>query len=374
MRRPISVLALVALLPLAAACTDVIARSEADLLEAQLQLDRKMVRPGLENLPTPQPDAMEPPPPVPMPLSDAASPFPSASIDLAAAERLLAGDPMALRFLALKELAQRGLVPPSEAAVRRDANLGALLPLTAPQPPAAGLDRPIPPVAEVADRFDRLWRGKDKDRGGGAAERGFMLDQLLPAAPARREALAPPDVASARKVAQRTGRLKDAGLITASERDGELLALEGLIASEALPEVLAPPAPQVVAKPKPKKKTAAGAGRGQRMEGGVSGRLEVIPSPPGVEAPKLPAGFGGPVGVHLLSMGSATHGDKAWEALKTEFPDLATLSFKVAKADLGELGATYRLIAGPLDQAAADKLCAALKGKGQTCTPTPFPQ
>ena len=34
---------------------------------------------------------------------------------------------------------------------------------------------------------------------------------------------------------------------------------------------------------------------------------------------------------------------------KTQYPELAPLTFKVTKADLGELGVTYRLIAGPLD-------------------------
>jgi hypothetical protein len=40
---------------------------------------------------------------------------------------------------------------------------------------------------------------------------------------------------------------------------------------------------------------------------------------------------------------------------------------------LGDLGTTYRLIAGPLDPAAAEALCKTLLPQGQACTPTPFP-
>ncbi len=45
----------------------------------------------------------------------------------------------------------------------------------------------------------------------------------------------------------------------------------------------------------------------------------------------------------------------------------------VVKVDLGQMGVTWRLIAGPLDPPAAEKLCATLKAKGQECVPTPFP-
>lgn len=363
-----------ALAPLLAGCADLVARMEATAGQIERLVDPSTPRPGLEGLasasgPLPLPEP-EPPPTLPVPPPAAALPFPTGARPTAEAEPLLAGDPMALRFLALKMLAEQGLAPLDEVAARKDGNIGALLPLTAPLPPAAGLDRPIPPLDQVVDRFAQLPRDKGTEATR-AAERGFMLDALLPKAPAARMPLSPADQQAARLAEARLGRLREAGLITRSEHEAEAAALAAL--APTLPEILVPPPP--APPPKKKKAVASGTGRGARFPGGVSGKLEVVPSPLGVKAPAVAAGFTGPVGVHLLSMGSAGHGDKAWEALKKEFPELAPLSFKVSRADLGELGATYRLVAGPLDSAAAaDKLCAALVAKGQTCQPTPFPQ
>jgi len=300
--------------------------------------------------------------PEPTPPPPEALPFPAGRLAPGQAEVLLAGDPMALRFLAVKQVAARGLAPVEECAARKDTNLGALLPLTAPIPPAAGLDQPLPPVSDVLDRMDGLYRGGRGDN----AERAFLLDALLPKEPAGRQPYSPQDIASARKLQDRLGRLEDAGLITPEQRASESEAVEKLIASGTLPEVLQPPPPP--AKPKPKAKKT---GRGSRMEGGVSGRLEVIPSPN--EPPKLTANAKGPAGMHLLSMGNPEFGDRAWEALQKEQPELAGLGHTVARADLGELGVTYRLVAGPLEPAQAQSLCATLKARGQTCTPTPFP-
>lgn len=369
-------LILVALLPLMVGCRNL--QLELDALGAQMEPrraeleGRPYIRPGLEPLYaakgyTPNPPS-EPPPPQPMPPARELVPFPVGVLTPEQAETLLAGDPMALRFLALKQLTARGLVPVDEATTRKDANLGALLPLTAPEPPAAGLEAPIPPLAQVMERFGGL--GTGAERGNGAtrtAERDFLTDALLPKAPARRQSYAPPDIASARKLQDRLARLEDAGLVTPEERTGETEAVDKLIASGTLPEVLQPPKPPE----KPKKKKASG--RGNRMPGGVSGRLEIIPSPPGVEPPKLSSGAKGPAGMHLLSMGSASHGDKAWDALTKEHAELAGLGHTVSRADLGELGVTYRLIAGPVEPAQAESLCATLRTRGQACSPTPFP-
>lgn len=301
-----------------------------------------------------------------------APPFPSGRLSHEQAEAVLAGDPMALRFLALKALTERGLLPAGDCAARRDANLGALLPLTAAMPPAAGLELPIPPLTVVIARFDSLGAGHERGNPETRlAERDFLADALLPREPEQRQPYAPHDMTSARKVQDRLGRLEDAGLITPDQRARETEAVDRLMAGGTLPEDVA-----AIAKPPPeppRKKAAAPAGRGNRMPGGVSGRLEVIPSPPKVEPPRLAAGAQGPAGAHLLSMGSSSHGDKAWEALVKEHGELAGLGHAVSRADLGDLGVTYRLIAGPMDPAQAESLCAALKGRGQTCIPTPFP-
>lgn len=369
-------LILVALVPLMAGCRN--AQLEMNALGAQVDAQqaqmegRPYIRPGLEPLYaakgyTPNPPS-EPPPPPPMPPARELVPFPVGVLMPDQAEVLLAGDPMALRFLALKQLTARGFVPVDEATARKETNLGALLPLTAPEPPAAGLEAAIPPLAQVMDRFGGLGTGAERGNGATrAAERDFLTDALLPKAPAKRQPYSPPDIASARKLQDRLARLEDAGLVTPEERAAEAEAVDKLIAGGTLPEVLEPPKPPA----KPKKKVAGG--RGNRMPGGVSGRLEVIPSPPGVEPPKLSSGAKGPAGIHLLSMGSAAHGDKAWEALTKEHAELAGLGHTVSRADLGELGVTYRLVAGPVEAAQAESLCATLKTRGQACTPTPFP-
>ncbi|MBC7908267.1 MAG: SPOR domain-containing protein [Rhodospirillaceae bacterium] len=362
-----------AVLPLAAGCAKV--NTTVDELNSRVvkyQADRTLVRPGLESrVPErPQPAAMAAAPRSVTPPTGPL-PFPQGRLDAAQAETLLAGDPMALRFLALKRLTEMGEVPVDETTARKDTNMGALLPLTAPRPPAAGLQHLIPPVNEVIKRFTDLGDGKVRgDDNSRTAERAFMLDSLLPKQPAARQQWSPPDLFSARKLKERLGWLEDAGLVTPDERTRETAAVDDLMAGGTLPELFTLTNP--VAPPKPKKKT--GLNRGQRMPGGVSGRLEVIPSPPGVEPPKLAAGAKGPAGIHLLSMGTASHGDKAWEALKKEHSELAELGYKVSRADLGDLGVTYRLVAGPVDAAQAEKLCATLKPRGQTCTPTPFPE
>lgn len=332
-------------------------------------LNEPFVRPGLEPLYNRQPElaAYEPPPPEPVPPPADVVPFPAGRLPPAQAEILLAGDPMALRFLAVKQAAARGLAPVEECAARKETNLGALLPLTAPQPPAAGLDKPIPPVDDVLARMDGLYRGGRGDESARAAERGFLLDSLLPKAPSARQPYSPPDIVSARKEQDRLGRLEDAGLITPEQRAQEAAAVDQLIAGGTLPEVLAPPPKPE--KPKPVKKKSRG--RGNRMEGGVSGRFEVIPSPN--EAPKLAATAKGPAGMHLLSMGNPAFGDRAWEALVKEHSELTGMGHTVSRIDLGDLGVTYRLIAGPVDPAQAQSLCATLKARGQTCSPTPFP-
>lgn len=352
------------LLPLLAGC-------------AEIQNELTHATGAYPGLPKPPPPAAPPPfvidvpqPPL-LPPPDLALPFPPARLGRDEAAARLAGDPMALRFLALRALTEDGLVPIPEAVERRDANLGALLPLTAAARPPAEARLPIPPIPAIVERFRALPRD--------AAERAFLLDQILEARPAERVVLAPHDKASARTVLERLGRLEDAGLINADQRAREAAAVETLMAT--LPEVLLPPEPEAPEPPRRKvagKAGAAGSGSGaatRRLQGGVTGKLEVIPSPLAFEPPKIGADFTGKTGVHLLSMATASYGEKAWEALSNQFKqDLAGLGYTVQKADLGELGVTYRLIAGPLEPAAAEKLCGVIRQKGQACMPTPWPQ
>lgn len=295
------------------------------------------------------------------------SAFPPAVWNFETAQDYLRDDPAALRFLMMRHLDEHSLVPSTEALARRDVNLGALLPLTSTTAPAKGLDRSTPDPLAVMLHFKTL--------PANGMQRDFVLDNILPRNPSQWERYAPKDKVSAKLASTRLGRLVNAGLISEDQAKAEDEALTAL--SATLPEVFVPPA---AAAPKPKPKATAGSGSGtgagvagRRLSGGVTGHLVVIPSPKELEAAPLAANAKVPAGLHLMSMGQADQGERAMTALKARFPDLAPLGHRVERADLGELGVTYRLIAGPIDSAdKARALCVQLKALGQSCTPTPF--
>jgi len=56
------------------------------------------------------------------------------------------------RFKTMAALRDQGLLTNQEYATRRQANIGALLPLTSP-PPATGLDRPVPNAEQISGRL-----------------------------------------------------------------------------------------------------------------------------------------------------------------------------------------------------------------------------
>jgi hypothetical protein len=368
-----------------AACDPITREIELAERRRQEQVRAEAIPPGLEPLYNkassapvlaPKPASERPP------LADPEKlPFPWSDLPWPKAEALLAGDPVGLHFLALNRLAAESLIPLQTTADRLAGNLGAMLPLTHPQPPGVGLHRPLPPTEIIAKRFDQLFdasRGIPESR---KAEQGFLLDEVMPGPDAPRAPLeVPRDLTAAREALATLDKRHKAGLIADAQRDAEAQAMQRLISAGGLPERLLPPPPPPPEPPPPvKKKTVksgstGGAKPAQRMPGGVHGGLQVIPSPPQVEAPRLTAGSSEPAGLHLLSMGTPVHAEKAFESLKKEFPELGPLGFTVSKADLGELGSTYRLIAGPTDSATAEKICAAIAAKGQLCKPTPFPK
>jgi hypothetical protein len=295
------------------------------------------------------------------PLAQSAPAVPSlipAEVQGDQAERLLSGDPWALRFLAIRRLAEENLLSPADAMSRFDADLGALLPLT--QPPApVGLDRPIPPIARIVGAF-RVVPAKSE-------RADFMLEEILPKAPARRLALNPRNQAAARMLEARLTRLVQTGLITPEQSKAEEDAIKELLASGRLPEVEATaPPPPAPAKAKHK------GGSGPRPHRGST--PEYVPDPGNFETPKIDPASTAEAGVHLMSIPDPSQGDKAWTTLKTQYPELAPLSQKLVRTDLGDVGVTWRLIAGPLSAADATKLCEGLKAKGQNCTATPFPK
>ncbi len=266
---------------------------------------------------------------------------------------VIAADPEAQRFLLLRQLVEAGLVTPEEAGTRRNANMGALLPYSAP-PPAAGLGRPVA-LRDIADRLSRLSvPAAGMPPSVRQAERDFLMDSLLPAEPALRTPPARLDPTALATGRRRVDDLARLGLVEHDEHQREMAAI---IAAERTLANTPPPPPPPPPKKKPVKKKPA------IPDGGVPGATKPGDIPGGTQ----PFNPKGTLGLHLLSMASPTMTDKAVEALKKEYPELAPLEFKAVKTDIPDLGTTYRLMAGPLSGADAETLCRALRGKGQSC-------
>jgi hypothetical protein len=263
---------------------------------------------------------------------------------------VLAADPEAQRFLLLRQLVEAGLVSPEEAGNRRAANLGALLPYSAP-PPANGLGRSV----GLRDMADTLARLSVPQAGAPAsvrqAERDFLLDTLLPAAPSQYAPPARVDGGALGLGRRRVDDLARLGLVSADERDREMGAI--VEKEKELAAAPPPPPPPPAKKKPPRRKTA--------------GPMPPVSKPGDVPGGTQPVNPKGTLGLHLLSMASPTTTDKAVDALKKEYPELAHLEFKAVKTDIPDLGTTYRLMAGPLSGADAENLCRALRGKGQSC-------
>jgi hypothetical protein len=63
--------------------------------------------------------------------------------------------------------------------------------------------------------------------------------------------------------------------------------------------------------------------------------------------------------------------DKEWERLKRQYPDLLrALEFTRQRVDLGDRGTFYRVLAGPIPNAAeAERNCAELRRRNEVCMP-----
>ena len=271
---------------------------------------------------------------------------------------LLSGDIIALRFLALKQLAEDWVIPPEAALSRINANKGALLPLTQP-PPSVGLDRVIPSLPQIFSTVRTMPPQSNAMT--------LVLDSILPQVPKSREVLAPQTKEAARKVVARLARLAAVGLITADEQAQEQDALYALINSDRIAEtdVLPPPPPPPPPPPK------------HRGNGGANHRgFEplYIPDPSNYKAPILDEKSTGPAGLYLMQIPDPAQADKSWTMLKTQSPELASLGYVLVRTDLGAVGITWRLVAGPVKPDEARKLCEGVRPKNQDCTPIPFPK
>lgn len=267
------------------------------------------------------------------------------------------------RFEALNRLLNVGLITEDEFRERRGANIGALLPLTK-QPPATGLDRPVPPPSQIAGRLQALSKSlqmraiSPQEHG---AERSIILDALMPANPSVRTNAAPPPTGllESADAVRRLGKLQSAGLITSDEYSAERAAIEReLQAGGHSPGTVAEP---MMASPEPAQQS------GPRR----------VTAPGGAPAPAMSAAPSGPQsGVHLASYRSRGAAMDGWKTLQGRYGSLlGGLDAELSEVNLGaSKGTFYRLIAGPLPNASdARRICSGLKSSRQFCEPALFP-
>lgn len=250
------------------------------------------------------------------------------------------------RFRTLKRLLDEGLITPDEYRARRAANVGALLPYSA-SPPSVGLERPVPGEAAVVARLRALAQTLETRAitpSQQAAERGMILEALLPEKPRQLEVPARPprDLLEAGQAVGRVERILGTGLIGADEAAKEKAAI-----NQRLNTVLA----------------------AQRVDGSVTGlRQAPLPAPVAAPAAATPAAATGKWGVSLASAASDADARAAWTKIKAKFPsELGHYDATVKPVDGAK---RYRVMVGPLaDKAAATKLCKTLKLHRQACDP-----
>jgi tetratricopeptide (TPR) repeat protein len=260
------------------------------------------------------------------------------------------------RFTTLKALRDQGLITPDEYAQRRQSNVGALLPLTAP-PPAAGLDRPVPSTEQISSRLNAISRAlqmKAITVSQHASERALILDALMPAAPVQVANPGPPPqgLLEAADSVRRLEKLREDGFISSDEYVRERAAIEAAV--QTVPGGRAP-------------STMAASGQGGMQDG-----MMAEPAQSAMAAPEPPQPAGPQPAVHLASYKSQKNADRGWTQLKrAHAAQLGDLSYTVKQVNLGSKGTFYRLIAGPLpSQAEAASLCRDLKRRRQFCEPT----
>ncbi len=245
------------------------------------------------------------------------------------------------RFETLANLREEGLITQQEYAQRRQANVGALLPLTAP-PPASGLDRPVPSTDQISQRLRAIGRALEMRAmtvGQHASERTMILDALMPSAPVSvaNPGMPPQGLMEAADAVHRLEQLRERGLITSDEYAKERAAVEGSM------------------------QPAAASGPETKPTGG-----EKAAKSSGITSGARPA-------IHLASYRSAQEAERGWLRLKrSQGALLEGLQSEVDRVDLGPgKGIYYRLKAGPVaTRDAAKSLCSKLKANRLYCVPT----
>jgi tetratricopeptide (TPR) repeat protein len=247
------------------------------------------------------------------------------------------------RFKTLIALRDQGLLTTQDYNARRQANIGALLPLSSP-PPAAGLDRPVPSTQQISGRLRAIARGLEMRAisvAQHASERAMILDAMMPSAPisVANPGRPPQGLLQAADSVRWLEQLREGGLITSDEYTRERAAIEGHISPAA-----------------PKIKTKSS--------------VPTSSIPENIKAPKQ---LSGPQpGVHLASYKSRRDAERGWAQLRRAHKgELASLQSEISETRLGAKGVFFRLKAGPLmGKVAAEALCKQLKKRRQFCEVT----
>jgi SPOR domain len=147
-------------------------------------------------------------------------------------------------------------------------------------------------------------------------------------------------------------------------------------AEQPMPRPVAPPKeaapPQVAAgsPPAPDSAAAPASAPAITMPPAAS---SPAPAKTAAKAPTKPAAANpvaktGSVQVRLGSLRSPEAAREEWQRLKRDNSDLiGSMHANAVRTDLGDKGIYYRIEAGPLDAAAAERLCAALKQRNHGC-------
>lgn len=247
------------------------------------------------------------------------------------------------RFKTLIALRDQGLLTAQDFKARRQANIGALLPLSSP-PPAAGLDRPVPSTQQISGRLRAIGRGLEMRAisvAQHASERAMILDAMMPSAPisVANPGSPPQGLLQAADRVRWLEQLREDGLITSDEYMRERAAIEGHIS---------PSSPKTKAVPS----------------------SSTLSSPTGRQAPVQ---LRGPQpGVHLASYKSRKDAERGWLQLRRAHKgELSKLKSEISETRLGAKGVFFRLKAGPLvGKVAAEALCKQLKKRRQFCEVT----
>ena len=257
------------------------------------------------------------------------------------------------RFRILRKLLDDELITPDEYVQRRNANVGAMLPMTGPAP-ATGLERPVPDDRQVGDRLRMLKaavEAREIQPAEAAGERAVILDGLLPAV-IKVRAIPPNPPADMLEVAKSVGRLerfRTQDLISVDEMQREKNALN-----------------QVLDKRLAERPTV----------NDVTGLKYGVPAKPVVAAAPLPESAKAKAETKAvawgISLGDADDEEEAKTlaaSIKAKFPEqLGDKALSVRKTPTNR----WQVVTNMASKDAARRLCKTMRLHRQACEATPL--